>query len=80
MTAGRGIVHLEMFSLLQQEEGNPTELFQIWLNFPARSKIVNSYFSMFWRHQILSLTMTDPKGLETTIVNYCERRTRPTAS
>ena len=71
MTAGRGIVHSEMFPLLQQEADNPTELFQIWLNLPARSKMVDPYFSMFWRHQIPSLKLNDTQGLETTILNYC---------
>jgi len=71
MTAGRGIVHSEIFPLLQQEADNPTELFQIWLNLPAGSKMVDPYFSMFWRHHIPSLKLSDTQGLETTIVNYC---------
>ena len=62
MTAGRGIVHSEMFPLLQQEADNPTELFQIWLNLPARSKMVDPYFSMFWRHHIPSLKLSDTQG------------------
>lgn len=71
MTAGRGIVHSEMFPLLRRDQSNPTELFQIWLNLPARSKMVDPYFSMFWRHQIPILRTADTQGLETTIVNYC---------
>ena len=43
--------------MLQQEADNPTELFQIWLNLPARSKMVDPYFSMFWRHHIPSLKL-----------------------
>lgn len=31
MTAGRGIVHSEMFPLCNQDGDNHTELFQIWL-------------------------------------------------
>lgn len=30
LTAGRGILHAEMFPLLQREKDNPVELFQIW--------------------------------------------------
>ena len=71
MTAGRGIVHSEMFPLLRRDQSNPTELFQIWLNLPARSKMVDPYISMFWRHQIPILRTADTQGLETTIVNYC---------
>ena len=44
MTAGRGIVHSEMFPLRQKNRGNHSELFQIWLNLPARSKMVESFF------------------------------------
>src|SRR4029078_7101352 len=40
LTAGRGIVHSEMFPLLNREAGNPLELFQIWLNLPARLELV----------------------------------------
>ena len=52
LTAGRGIVHAEMFPLLDREAANPLELFQIWLNLPARSKFVPPHFTMFWSEQI----------------------------
>jgi hypothetical protein len=48
MTAGKGIVHSEMFPLIKTDEPNPTRFFQIWLNLPARSKMVNPHFEMFW--------------------------------
>ena len=48
MTAGRGIVHAEMFPLRERNRENPLELFQIWLNLPARSKLVEPHFRMFW--------------------------------
>jgi redox-sensitive bicupin YhaK (pirin superfamily) len=52
LTAGRGIVHSEMFPLLDQSAPNPLELFQIWLNLPRASKMVQPYFSMLWDHTI----------------------------
>jgi redox-sensitive bicupin YhaK (pirin superfamily) len=52
LTAGRGIVHSEMFPLLERDKPNPLELFQIWLNLPKAGKLVDPYFSMFWSHSI----------------------------
>jgi redox-sensitive bicupin YhaK (pirin superfamily) len=48
LTAGRGIQHSEMFPLLERDQPNPLELFQIWLNLPASDKLVDAYFTMFW--------------------------------
>ena len=48
LTAGKGIVHCEMFPLLDKSGPNPVELFQIWLNLPRANKMVDPYFSMFW--------------------------------
>lgn len=53
LTAGRGIVHSEMFPLLDTAAPNPAELFQIWLNLPARSKLVDPYFTMLWSEDLL---------------------------
>ncbi|MCB9703426.1 MAG: pirin family protein [Myxococcales bacterium] len=52
MTAGRGIVHSEMFPLVRRDRGNPLELFQIWLNLPRASKMVEPHFSMLWSGSI----------------------------
>ena len=48
LTAGKGIVHAEMFPLLDPTAPNPLELFQIWLNLPARSKMAAPHFTMLW--------------------------------
>jgi hypothetical protein len=48
LTAGRGIVHAETFPLLREDAPNPLELFQLWLNLPARNKMVDPSFTMFW--------------------------------
>jgi redox-sensitive bicupin YhaK (pirin superfamily) len=52
VTAGSGIVHSEMFPLLKQDADNPLELFQIWLNLPARNKMAKPHFTMFWDGQV----------------------------
>lgn len=52
LTAGKGIVHSEMFPLLAQDGANTLHLFQIWLNLPAADKMVDPYFSMLWADEI----------------------------
>ena len=47
LTTGAGIVHAEMFPLLDTQAPNPLELFQIWLNLPARNKMAAPHFTMF---------------------------------
>ena len=65
LTAGKGIVHAEMFPLLNMQEPNPLELFQIWLNLPAASKMVDPHFTMLWANDIPGHVAKDPSGLET---------------
>ncbi len=67
LTAGAGIVHAEMFPLLDTEADNPLELFQIWLNLPARSKMVPAHFTMFWSEDIPHLHAPDSHGGETVV-------------
>lgn len=55
MTAGKGIVHAEMFPLLNSDEPNPLELFQIWMNLPSADKMVEPHFSMLWAEDIPSV-------------------------
>jgi len=62
MTAGSGIVHAEMFPLLDAGGRNPAELFQIWLNLPARDKFAPPHFSMFWQSQVPRLALQDAAG------------------
>lgn len=58
LTAGGGIVHSEMFPLVNEEDDNTTELFQIWLNLPAEDKMVDPYFTMSWDHDIPKVVVT----------------------
>ncbi len=52
LTTGSGIMHSEMFPLLDPGGPNTMELFQIWLNLPPRSKMVDPYFGMLWSEDI----------------------------
>ena len=70
MTAGRGIVHSEMFPLLEQDESNHTELFQFWLSLPSKDKMAESHFSMFWKDRIPSQEFSDDDGNEVTVISY----------
>ena len=67
LTAGKGIVHAEMFPLLARDGPNPVELFQIWCNLPAADKRVDPYFTMFWADDIPRLVATDAAGRRTEV-------------
>lgn len=62
MTAGKGVQHSEMFPLLNQDDRNEFELFQIWLNLPRKSKKVDPHFGMIWSEEIPTLETTDENG------------------
>ena len=67
LTAGKGIVHAEMFPLLDEDHPNPLELFQIWLNLPARSKMAAPHFTMFWSDQVPRQQSRDDAGRATDV-------------
>lgn len=67
MTAGKGVMHSEMFPLLNKEKENPFELFQIWLNLPAAKKMVEPHYKMLWHEDIPVVTQADEDGHETSI-------------
>jgi redox-sensitive bicupin YhaK (pirin superfamily) len=62
LTAGAGVVHSEMFPLLDPDGPNTLELFQIWLNLPSRHKLAPPYFTMFWAPDIPMLRSVDAAG------------------
>ena len=68
LTAGKGIVHCEMFPLLRRDAPNPLELFQIWLNLPAKNKMVEPHFTMLWHEKIPRSLVTDGNGATTEVV------------
>mmetsp|Transcript_11144 Transcript_11144/g.24589 ORF Transcript_11144/g.24589 Transcript_11144/m.24589 type:complete len:375 (-) Transcript_11144:156-1280(-) len=52
MSAAKGVCHSEMFPLLNREEGNLLELFQIWLNLPNRNKMGEPGYAMLWHEDL----------------------------
>ncbi len=70
VTAGRGLVHSEMFPLLDKDGPNPVELFQIWLNLPKARKMADPYFTMLWSKDIPVHAEQDADGriTEVTVV------------
>ncbi|MET0144196.1 MAG: pirin family protein [Ilumatobacteraceae bacterium] len=67
LTAGRGIVHAEMFPLLDEQEPNPLELFQIWLNLPAADKMADPHFAMLWAEDTPTVRHEDADGRTTEV-------------
>jgi quercetin 2,3-dioxygenase len=67
LTAGAGVVHSEMFPLLDPDGPNTLELFQIWLNLPGKHKLAPPYFTMFWDPAIPRLRTADAMGRRTVV-------------
>lgn len=67
LTAGSGIVHAEMFPLVDREGPNPLELFQIWLNLPRADKLADPHFVMMWGDTIPKEVVRDAAGRATEI-------------
>ena len=61
MTAGKGVQHSEMFPLIKENEGNPLELFQIWLNLPKANKMVEPHFKMLWSETVPTIDLENGK-------------------
>ncbi|KAJ3098429.1 hypothetical protein HDU97_004013 [Phlyctochytrium planicorne] len=62
LTTGKGIVHGEMFPLVNKSSPNPLKLYQIWLNLPAKSKMCEPAQVMFWRENIGNYVSPDKKA------------------
>lgn len=62
LTAGAGIVHSEMFPLLDREGPNTFDFFQIWLNLPRADKMAPPHFSMLWRESVPRVEREDEQG------------------
>jgi redox-sensitive bicupin YhaK (pirin superfamily) len=62
MTAGRGIVHSEMPSRMMRERGGKMHGFQIWVNLPARDKMMAPRYQEIPRDAIPEAATADGKA------------------
>ena len=67
LTAGNGVQHSEMFPLVNADKDNPLELFQIWLNLPRKSKLVEPHYKMLWKETIPVIQSKNENGKVTEI-------------
>lgn len=82
MTAGSGLMHSEMFPLLKEDDNNPLELFQIWLNLPKKSKMTKPAYKMFWDETIPKIKYDNGTLVEVLVGSFNGRKspTPPTDS
>ncbi|QDV04564.1 Quercetin 2,3-dioxygenase [Planctomycetes bacterium Poly30] len=62
VTTGQGVVHAELFPLVHRDRPNTLELFQIWLNLPAKDKMVPAHFKMLWSEETPRVERRDGDG------------------
>ena len=67
LTTGNGVQHCEMFPLLNQEQENPLELFQIWFNSSPEQKKQDADYKMLWREHIPHVFEADTAGRKSDI-------------
>lgn len=65
LTTGKGCQHTEMFPLVHQDKENPLELFQIWLNLPAKDKFAEPDYKMLWAKDIPVIQSVAANGRKT---------------
>jgi redox-sensitive bicupin YhaK (pirin superfamily) len=61
MTAGSGLVHAELSPEVFKREGGPLEILQLWVNLPARLKMVAPAYTGLQREDIPSLSLDHGK-------------------
>ena len=67
LTTGGGVQHGEMFPLVHEDQGNLLDLFQLWLNLPAKNKMVPADFTMFWASDIPHVVLSNADGKRTEV-------------
>ncbi|AMM51473.1 nuclease PIN [Rufibacter sp. DG15C] len=61
MTAGRGLIHAEVSSLDFKAKGGPLEILQLWMNLPARHKMMEPAYKGLQKEDIPSFSPEDDK-------------------
>lgn len=59
MTAGRGLIHAEVSSEKFKREGGMEEVIQLWMNLPAKYKMVKPHYVGMQKDQIPELQIND---------------------
>lgn len=67
LTTGSGCQHAEIFPLVNTDRDNPLELFQIWLNLPAKDKFAEPDYKMLWSEDIPSIKISNDIGKTATV-------------
>jgi quercetin 2,3-dioxygenase len=62
MTAGKGLVHAEISSDAFKQSGGPLEILQLWVNLPARLKMVAPHYVGLQQNEIPVLPAADGRG------------------
>lgn len=62
MSAGSGVLHGEMFPLVNDDAPNPLELFQIWMNLSSKSKMTEPDYKMLWKEKIPESNIKNENG------------------
>jgi redox-sensitive bicupin YhaK (pirin superfamily) len=61
MTAGRGLIHAEISSPEFKQTGGPLEILQLWVNLPAKDKMVEPRYIGLQQPEIPSLSLQEGK-------------------
>lgn len=62
MSAGKGVLHGEMFPLIHEDKENPLRLFQIWVNMQGKNKLTEPSYKMLWRDDIPVKRLVNEQG------------------
>lgn len=62
MSTGKGVLHAEMFPLINEDKENPLRLFQIWVNMQGKNKLTEPSYKMLWREDIPEKLIHNDQG------------------